>query len=431
MLAMTHRKPAGTSNNVLLWLKEMETRDSLEPDPQHTPPMEGENVALQSNEQMEDHADNVATRRTNPQAGPLHQPTQVALARQGSENDSEDINLLSVTSTLLKTWKFITGVPLASAVVVAAISLLIPPKYTVTTSFVPEQESNDANLPSNLAGLALQFGIGRSGNSKSPEFYVKVLGSRTLKDRVLKTSFSDPRTDALNDTSALMDILGIEGDTEAERLENGRRKIDQVVSINVDNETTIVSLSVETRYPLLSAQMANLFVQLLNHFNLQTRQSSALERRRFIEDRVADAGSELLEAENSLKEFLEQNRQFEGSPELTFQYERLQRQVRIKEGVLITLRQQYEQARIQEVDDTPLITVIDRAIPPVQKSSPRRGRNVLVTFFATGILAVIAVFAWESINRSHLPEEEHQELLARWRNLKADLRAAFLWPTRR
>lgn len=188
--------------------------------------------------------------------------------------------------------------------------------------------------------------------------------------------------------------------------------------------TGIVSLSTETHYPALSADVANLFIDLLNRFNLETRQSNAQERRRFAEERVADAERELLEAEEELKRFLERNRQFQGSPELSFQYERLQRRVRIKEEVLTTLRRSYEEARIQEVNDTPLITVIDRAVPPEKRSSPKRKLNVVLAFFLGGMLGVFGAFGREFVERAReRDEEEFQELASRWAAIRAQLRS--------
>lgn len=354
------------------------------------------------------------------------QPTPVTLVRTlppWADDDIPERSFLEVADMLLKRWKLVVGLPWAAALVATTISLLTPPHYTAITSFIPESGTEGIRLPGGLAGLALQFGIGLSGNPNSPEFYTDILESRTLRDQALRARLEDPYTEMPNDSATLLDILKIDGDSETERLERGRKEMVRRVSINVANETGIVHVSVKTRYPALSADVANLLVGLLNQFNLKTRQTEGRERRLFIEGRLSAAGVELRNAEETLGGFLEQNRLFQDSPQLSFDYERLQRQVRIKEQVFTTLRQQYEEARIQEVDDTPLITVIDRAVPPEEKSS-RRSRFVIIVSLLGGILAVFIAFGREYVERTKQRNEQAvQDLARRWATIKGEFRS--------
>jgi uncharacterized protein involved in exopolysaccharide biosynthesis len=340
------------------------------------------------------------------------------------ESDVDEISLLELANVLLKRWKLVAGLPLLCAFVAAVISLVVAPKYTATASFVPEIESSGMSLPGGLAGVAAQFGVSVPVEANSPAFYADVLKSRTLRDEVLVSLFPDPRSEAADDSATLLDILDIEGDSPSERLEAGREKLDGAMSVRVDSETGIVSASVESRYPALSADVANLFIDLLNRFNLETRQSNALERRRFIEERMGEAEGELRGAEDDLQDWLEGNRQYENSPELRFQYERLQRQVTIKQEVFTTLRRSYEEARIQEVNDTPVITVIDRAVPPEQKSSPKRKLNVILAFFLGGVVGVFGAFGREFAERARESDKgEYEEFTTRWAAMKAELRS--------
>jgi len=340
------------------------------------------------------------------------------------ESDVDEISLLELANVLLKRWKLVLALPLLAALIAAAISLVLAPMYTATASFVPETESGGMNLPGGLVGLAAQFGVSVPTEANSPAFYADVLRSRTLRDEVLSARFPDPRSEAAGDSASLLEILDIEGDSPAERLEAGRKKLGDAISVRVDNETGIVSASVETRYPALSADVANLFIDLLNQFNLETRQSNAQARRRFIEERMGEAEDELRAAEDDLQDWLERNRQFENSPELRFQYERLQRQVTIKQEVFTTLRRSYEEARIQEVNDTPVITVIDRAVPPERKSSPRRKLNVILAFFLGGVLGVFGAFGREFAERARESDKgEYEEFTTRWAAMKAELRS--------
>lgn len=339
-------------------------------------------------------------------------------------DEVEEISLLELANVLLKRWKLVAGLPLVVAFVTAIVSLILPPRFTAAAVFVPESDSPGLSLPGGLAGLAAQFGVSVPvGGSNSPRFYADVIESRTLRDQVLMAVVPDPRG-ASSESARLLDILEVEGDTESERLESGRRLLEANVAVRFNNETRVVKVEVETGYAQLSADIANLYLELLNRFNLETRQSNAQERRRFVEERMQEVERELRGAEDNLKRFLERNRQFRGSPELTFEYERLQRQVTIKQEVFTSLRRSYEEARIQEVNDTPVITVIDQAVPPEKRSSPRRKLMVVVAFLLAGMISVIGAFGREFMERAReRDEEEYREFSSRWAALKNELRS--------
>ena len=335
-----------------------------------------------------------------------------------------EISPLQLGSALLKRWKLAVGLPMGSAVLAAIISLIVPAKYSARATFVAETESREFALPGALANLASQFGVGIPGSPASPKFYVDVLQSRTLQDQILLASFANPRTDTPGDSASLLDILRIDGDTEAERLEDGRRELDDRIAVGADKETGIITVFVTTRYPALSAHVANLLVQQLNRFNLETRQLNGRQRRQFTGERLVASEQELENAEEALRLFLDRNHQFAQSAELTFQHERLQRQVRLKEQVYTTLLQQHEEARIQEVNDTPLITVIDRAVPPSERSSPKRVRTVILAFLAGGVLAVFGAFGAEYLERArNRNDDDVREMAARWEQVKQELRS--------
>jgi uncharacterized protein involved in exopolysaccharide biosynthesis len=54
---------------------------------------------------------------------------------------------------------------------------------------------------------------------------------------------------------------------------------------------------------------------------------------------------------------------------------KLAREVKIQEVLVTLLTQQLEQARIAEARDTPVVQVLDRAVPSARYSRPRAARN--------------------------------------------------------
>ena len=306
-----------------------------------------------------------------------------------------EATFLDLLVVLRRRWRIVIGLPAVLALITAVISFIMRPTYTATITFVPEAGTS-AKLPSSLAGLAGEFGLSLGADaSRSPRFYADVLKSRELLERALLTRYPDPRTTA-GDSVRLLDLLRIRGRSGADSVFNGVRALSNRLGTRVDVQTGIVRLSVESRYAGLSAAVANQMVGYLNEFNTHTRQSQARERRRFVEQRITEAEGELRSAEGDLRTFYERNRTWQQAPQLMFEEGRLRRQVDIRQEVYLTLKREFETARIEEVNDTPVITVIDPAIAPQRRSSPQRKMMVLLALMggalASSLWALIGAY---------------------------------------
>ena len=79
-------------------------------------------------------------------------------------------------------------------------------------------------------------------------------------------------------------------------------------------------------------------------------------------------------------------------PQIDADLMRLYREVDIQNTLFIYLTQQYEDAKIQEARNTPTIQLLDPAVPPIEKSSPKRTLMVivmaLITFICTSMYAL-------------------------------------------
>ena len=79
-------------------------------------------------------------------------------------------------------------------------------------------------------------------------------------------------------------------------------------------------------------------------------------------------------------------------PEIGLHYMRLFREVKLQEKLLEFLLPQYEQAKIQEMRDTPTVQVLDPAVKPEKKSKPKRMLIVLAAGFISVIFVLITVY---------------------------------------
>jgi len=326
----------------------------------------------------------------------------------------QDISLVGALNTVLRRWRVAFGLPLLLAALTGLVSLVVRPTYTATTTFVPEVRSQN-RLPSGLVGLAGQLGVSIGADpSQSPRFYGDVVRSRELLERTLLSRYADPHPpagDGVADSATLLRILQVEGDNPADSLARGVKRLDELITVRVDAQTSIVRVTVDARYATLAAAVANRLVAYLNEFNTKKRQSQARERRRFSEERVAAADSELRRDEDAVKTFYERNRGWQQAPELVFEEARLRRQVTVSQELYLTLKREYETARIEEVNDTPVITVIDAAVAPQERSQPRPVLWMAVALLVGGMISVSWALAATYVERARgSAEPEYREL---------------------
>jgi len=76
------------------------------------------------------------------------------------------------------------------------------------------------------------------------------------------------------------------------------------------------------------------------------------------------------------------------------------RLLRGEEEVYVTLRRQYEVAKIQEHKELPVLNVLDPAVPPLFRNSPKRG-----LMGAAGFIAGLACGSWLALLRTRRPVE--------------------------
>lgn len=103
-------------------------------------------------------------------------------------------------------------------------------------------------------------------------------------------------------------------------------------------------------------------------------------------------------------------------PKLKGQYEVLYSRVRVNEGLYTTLLGQLEQAKIQENEEMPTITILDRAVPPEMRSRPKRTIIVLLAF-GVSLMVSLLLAAWlEYLLRLREQSPEDYDRVSRFLN---------------
>jgi uncharacterized protein involved in exopolysaccharide biosynthesis len=197
----------------------------------------------------------------------------------------------------------------------------------------------------------------------------------------------------------LMQAFRVQAPTPGIRRERAMERLSQAMTVLASPRTGVISLAVTLRDPVLAEGVARQLIDEVNRFNLESRKSQAGAERRFVEGRLEEVRRDLRAAEDRLQAFLQRNRDYRNSPELTFQQDRLDREVTLQQGIFSTLASSYEQAKIEEVRDTPVITVIDG---PERPAAPdRRGvvKKAIIALMLGSVVGLGLAFLREGMAR--------------------------------
>ncbi len=379
--------------------------------------------------------------------------------------EEDEINLLDIFLVLLRRkWLIISIVLLAIAVSVA-VSLLLPLRYTATARILPPKESSPG-ISGLFSGAGSAFGgLAGSllGGQSSADLYVGILESRSVADRVVKdfklqqvydkkyledtykelanktnidvsrktqvisvaVEDRDPKRaadmantylDALDQINRRVNIS--EGHRKRVFLEKRLKKVKGdladaesalelfeqkygVVSID-DQAKAAIEGAAKIKAEIISAQTE---LEVLKQFGTE-RQNEAV----MLKAKIAELKYQLGRIEKGdLPGKKEKNKffiPFSEIPTLGMNLARLMREAKIQEEVFKLITTQYEMAKIEEAKDMDTIQILDRAVPPDKKSSPKRALIVILSTVVAFFLAIFLAFFLEYLGRVKTDDPE-------------------------
>ena len=341
------------------------------------------------------------------------------LAVPAESDPAEDVSLFDALNALLRFRTMIITLTIAVTAVMIAVAFVRPRTYTSTASFVPEA----SKAPSSLSGLAAQFGVTvpSQQSTESSQFYVDLLRSKSVLEAAVETPYSFVSEDGPV-TKTLVQVYDPHEASAVLRREAAMKKLNRSLSTSISSKTDVITVRVSAPDPRLAQQVNLRLLALLSNFNMSKRQSRAREERRFSEQRLQESKAELRVAEDRLQVFLERNRSVANAPALAFQEDRLRSDLLVLRQLVTMLQQTAEQARMDAVRDTPVLTVVEPADIPSRHDSRGILKFALLGVFLGGALGMGVALARNVFERTGTTESvEFQEFRRLWREARSDL----------
>lgn len=288
--------------------------------------------------------------------------------------EEKEISVLALASTLLRWRRLIIALGIAGMVYGIYQGMSSPRVYKSSAVFVPQGSEPGTSA---LARAAGQFGLSvpSGGGSWGPAMYVELVRARALLEPLAADTITVAELGGRR--LSIPDLFKISKELPPQkRADRATGALAGIVSAEEVNALAGVRITVKTPWPSVSKELADRLLHRLNEFNLETRQAQAAAERQFAELQSAQARLALRDAEARLQAFLRGNRAIEGSPELSFERDRLQRDVSLRQDVYTSLLQSREEARMREMRDLAVITVFEKpriAEIPESRQTVRKG----------------------------------------------------------
>jgi len=248
--------------------------------------------------------------------------------------------------------------------------------------------SNSGGNLGGLAGLASQFGVnvptGATADLSSPSLFPELLRSRTFAEKILDKKFY---TKEFGKELSLLAILTHGNDPPEVGKDTlvikALGSLEQLLEFDQDPISTFSVIKVTTSEPVFAKELAEIVLSELEALNRFYKSQTVNQKTSFIASRIASVDNELNSSETRLKEFNERNRQI-SSPALQLEQDRFARDVEIQKGIYLTLKQQLELAKIEEVQETSIVQVLDRPQAPLGPTN----KNLKLSVVLAGVLGL-------------------------------------------
>ncbi len=399
-----------------------------------------------------------------------------SLEHSGSD---ENISLIDILTVIGRRKKWISGVTAGAALCAIIICILLPNRYTATVVILPPQHNSSSSaILSQLGSLGSLASLGSLGSSAGfgikdvNDMYVSLLKSRTVEDALvnrfdlMKLYGSKRQSDARETFAKHCTIeLGVKDGLIRLSVEDSRpERAAELANAYIEEyrkfSANLATTEAAQRRMFFEGQLTDAKEKLASaeealkqseqktgmiHLDSQARaliesvaqlraQIAAKEiQLRAMQTAETENNPEVLVVKEQLAAMQAQAKQLAGSnpdadaelivptgklPAVGLEYIRKLRDVKYYETVFEILARQLEAAKLDEAKQGAVIQVVDSAVVPDRKSSPKRSIIVLVSSFVASMCAAMWTLIVELIRRQQRNPEEaekYRKLRQVWR----------------
>tara|TARA_Y100001935_G_scaffold255602_1_gene269870 strand:+ start:1229 stop:2470 length:1242 start_codon:yes stop_codon:yes gene_type:complete len=300
---------------------------------------------------------------------------------------------------------------LATMIICTYFKFFTVPIFSSGTFVLPVGPGQSSNQ---IANIASRYGVSINNEGKSnlasSEMVPAILKSRFLRTELLKTNFFVPDK---KDSTILLSIV-LNKDVDLNSFDDIRAKemilkaglahLSKSISVVQSRGSRLIYISASNPDPRLAMDMASTIIKVLENVMNDFKQERVLEKKKFIQDRMMQTKKDLVLIEEKLKNFREQNRRILDSPSLMLQQERFIRDLQVQNQLYITLKTEYELARIEEIEGGSYIQILDPPSFPIRSINTSLKLIAFISFAGMFTFILITLFGIDFYKKTIKPK---------------------------
>jgi uncharacterized protein involved in exopolysaccharide biosynthesis len=284
---------------------------------------------------------------------------------------------------------------------IAVITFLRPVTYTSRAVLATPPVGI---APAGLGGLASQLGIGMgmSGMARPAAFYVDFARSDEVMRELAQHSYRYEYGDTVCQCDLVRYLVG-DGKPHPLGVELAGKELRRRISASMSKEAGTLAFAATFDDPQLAQAVTSQLLEEIDQFNVRERYERAAAERAFLQEQLDSAEIAQREAEAQLEEFLVANRDFRNSPALQVRFERLNREVGLRQELTASINSSYEKARLEEHRNTGVMVVVAEPSLPVQRVARFLVVKTLIAVLLGLVLGVTIAWGMEAARDPTLP----------------------------
>lgn len=355
-------------------------------------------------------------------------------------NTEDEIDLVEIVQKLWRNRKFIIKVTAAFAALGLIVAILTPNVYTATCTLVTQTGTNSGGGLGGLAALAgINIGSSSSGGILSPAIYPKIISNVNFQKELIYSKFHfkgvnhpitlyDYYTNKKYQKFSLISIINkytiglpsivigaVKGNKsiimQLDSTSIQSMTIKEIpmtntirgnLSVNINNKDGLITLSSNMAEPLVAAELVQKGIELLQKYITEFKIEKVARNLEFVERTYEESKRNFEAKQEELAKFRDSNKSFASAVAKT-QEEKLMSEYNLLLGIYTELAKQKEQAKIAVTETTPILTVIEPVVVPIEKTKPNRLTKFFIYTFFGFIFGVGIVFVLPYLEDNFIP----------------------------
>ena len=363
-------------------------------------------------------------------------------------DNEEEIDVVEIVKKLWRNRRFIFKVTLVFAILGLLAAISIPDVYTASCTMVPQtgQKSSGGNLGGLAAMAGISLGSLSSGEVLSPAIYPKIMSNINFQKELIysKFNFNDVKQPislyeyytekeyrkfnlfgsikkytiglpgviigAFKRKSEKIEIkkdeINNSDSTSIQSLTAGEKGVSNIIKVNlllVNNKDGSINLTSNMPEPLVAAELVQKGLELLQKYITRFKIEKVSSNLEFVERTYEEAKKNFETKQEELARFRDSNKSFTSAVAKT-QEEKLMSEYTLLLGIYTELAKQKEQAKIAVTETTPILTVIEPVVIPIEKTQSKRSMKLFIYTFLGLIVGLGTVFFVTYLESNFIPD---------------------------